>query len=91
MVLRFTDTMELRSVNFSTVTLHNVSAADRKQVALFIEAEKDLQAFRVRPQELLQESARYVLSIGARPEHGPFDLGGMSVSKTWQATFTEGK
>ena len=88
MVLRFTDMMELRSVNFETVTLHNVTAADRKQIPLFIEAEEDFQAFRVRPQEPLKESARYVLSIGGRPEHGPFDLGGMPVSRKWQATFT---
>lgn len=88
--LRFTDTMELRSVNYETVTLHRHAAGNQARIPLRIRGEDDFRTFKVKPQQPLQAGTRYTLTIASSSEHGPFDLGGLPLAEQRQATFTVG-
>ena len=86
--LRFTDTMELRSVNYDSVMLRLAGGRDDQRVALHFDAQADFKSFKVKPQTRLSANTEYRLRIGRPSTKEPVDLAGLSLASVWQATFT---
>ncbi len=86
--LRFTDTMESRSVNYRSVTLHPVGSSGEQSVPLHFDAHADFRSFGIRPQKELSAGTEYRLRIGGSSTREPVDLAGLSLASSWQTTFT---
>lgn len=89
-LLRFTDTMELRSVNRLSVTLQPIGKPRQEPVPLHFDAHTNFKSFTIRPQSTLQAKTRYRLRVGSASTREPLDLAGLPLASPWQCTFTTG-
>ena len=87
-ILCFTDTMELRSVNRNSVTLQPDGRPDEERVPLCFDADADFISFTIRPRKDLAADTQYVLRIGGPSTKEPVDLAGVSLRRFRQTTFT---